>query len=84
MSSLRYDSYACQDLKTLRDQTAARYGLAAEDPRQGESQFREKATTAGYGMLIPDLRSKQEREQSMAAGEVEAMNDSLKRRKCLP
>lgn len=77
-SSLQYDGVACRQLIAERDALAARYGL----PQDARPAF--AAAPAGFGTVIPDARSADRRAADQAAGQVDAMNRSLIRRRCIP
>jgi hypothetical protein len=77
-SSLPYDSQSCQTLLARRQALARQYGIP-EDAKPVVSE-----TPLGLGTVVPDTRSAHQREVEQARGEIDAMNRSLIRRKCIP
>lgn len=75
-SSLQYDKVACGPLLSQRNALARRYGL----PQDAKPVFSDLPT--GFGTVVPDIRSTQQRDKQAAAGEIDAMNRSLTRRQC--
>ncbi|WP_315918525.1 hypothetical protein [Mesorhizobium sp. SP-1A] len=75
-SSLQYDKMACGPLLSQRNALAQRYGL----PQEAKPAF--SNVPAGFGTVVPDIRSAAERDKQKAAGEIDAMNRSLMRRQC--
>jgi len=78
MSSLPYDSVSCEALLAKRQSLMRRYGLGENaKPVVGE-------TPLGLGPVVPDMRSTEQRAVEHARGEIDAMNRSMVRRKCIP
>lgn len=77
VSALPYDSVPCDTLFMHRDALAAQYGL----PPDARPVFVRQPY--GMGPLTPDVRSEHRRKAESARGEIDAMNRSLKRRKCV-
>jgi len=78
MSSLPYDSTPCDALKAKRATLMARYGL-----QQDAKPVMDDAPL-GLGPVMPDMRSAQQKDVEKARGEIDAMNRSMVRRKCIP
>jgi hypothetical protein len=76
-SSLPYDSVECATLLAERDQLARRYNL----PTDAKPVFAK--SPMGLGPITPDVRSERRREIETASGQIDAMNRSLARRKCV-
>jgi hypothetical protein len=76
-SSLPYDRVQCEALLTQRNQLAQRYNL----PVNAKPVFTDQPM--GLGPFIPDVRSSRRRDVERASGEIDAMNRSLTRRKCV-
>ena len=76
LSSLPFDTVPCARLVQQRDALAARYDLG----KDAKPVFTEPP--AGFGPLMPDMRSKHRREVERASGEIAAMNRSIVRRQC--
>lgn len=76
-SALPYDSVSCDTLFMHRDTLAAQYGL----PLDARPVFVRQPY--GMGPLTPDVRSERRRKAEAARGEIDAMNRSLTRRKCV-
>lgn len=77
VSALPYDSVPCDTLFMHRDALAVQYGL----PPDARPVFVRQPY--GTGPLTPDVRSEHRRKAESARGEIDAMNRSLKRRKCV-
>ncbi|MBN9243085.1 MAG: hypothetical protein J0I98_09840 [Mesorhizobium sp.] len=78
MSSLPYDGTPCDALKAKRATLMARYGLSQDaKPIMGD-------TPLGLGPIMPDMRSARQKGAEQARGEIDAMNRSMVRRKCIP
>lgn len=77
-SSLPYDNIACADLEQQRDTLAARHGVERDVEREPQAE----SSMAGIGIIVPDIRSTDEREKARAIGEISAMNQSMRRRQC--
>ncbi len=75
-SALPYDSVPCETLFMHRDALAAQYGLPLDAKPVFVSQV------YGVGPLTPDMRPERRRKAEAARGEIDAMNRSMKRRKC--
>ncbi|QDC02590.1 hypothetical protein [Mesorhizobium sp. 8] len=78
MSSLPYDSTPCNTLLAKRQSLMSRYYLD-ENAKPVVS-----ATPLGLGPVVPDTRSKAQQAVEQARGEIDAMNRSMVRRKCIP
>jgi len=77
-SSLPYDSVSCEALLAKRQALTRRYRLA-ENAKPVVSE-----TPLGLGPVLPDTRSNDQRAAEAARGEIDAMNRSMARRKCIP
>ena len=77
-SSLPFDKVACSDLIRQRDALAARHGLAPDVAREPQAE----TSITGIGIIVPDVRSSNERDKARAIGEITAMNKSMTRRQC--
>lgn len=78
MSSLPYDSVPCNALLAKRQALMQRYNLGADaKPIVSEMPL-------GLGPMVPDMRSKERKASEQARGEIDAMNRSMVRRKCIP
>ena len=78
MSSLPYDSVPCQTLLTKRQDLMQRYKLDENSkPVVSEAPL-------GLGPALGDTRSAEQKAVERARGEINAMNRSMARRKCIP
>ncbi len=77
MSSLPYDSTPCDALLAKRQSLMSRYKLD-EHAKPIVSE-----TPLGLGPMMPDTRSKEQQASEQARGEIDAMNRSMVRRKCI-
>jgi len=78
MSSLPYDSMSCDALLAKRKTLTVRYGIS-ENAKPVVSEM-----PLGLGPVVPDTRSAQQKAVEQARGEIDAMNRSMVRRKCIP
>lgn len=78
ISSIRYDHLSCEEAVVQRDHLAATYGLAADVKREPGRE----SSTIGLSPIIPDLRSRKTAEVELAIGQITAMNESMRRRRC--
>lgn len=78
VSSIQFDEVACPDLLRQRDQLAAQYGLQPTAQREPQPE----SATPGFGLVIPDMRSGDEKARAQASGRLSAMNNSINRRNC--
>lgn len=76
-SSLQFDSVPCNRLLAQRNRLMRLHQL----PRDAKPVF--SNPPAGLGVLLPDIRSRHERDAEKASGEIDAMNRSLVRRQCV-
>jgi hypothetical protein len=75
-SSLQYDAVPCASLVAQRNELMRRYDL----PKDTAPTF--SKTPFGLGPVLPDIRSKRQREVAHASGEISAMSNSITRRQC--
>lgn len=78
ISSIRYDHMSCEESVAQRNRLAVTYGLAADVKREPGKE----SSTIGLSPIIPDLRSRKSAEVELAIGQITAMNESMRRRRC--
>lgn len=76
-SSLKFDAVACPQLIAQRNALAAQYKL----PQDAKPEF--SGVPVGFGTVMLDARSSNQRGAQKARGEIDAMNRSLVRRTCI-
>lgn len=82
VSSMKYDGVDCKTLIADRKALAARYDIPAKGGKTKPGQ-RPAYLVPGFGTMLPDVRGKQEKERRQALGELDAMDRSLERRRCV-
>jgi hypothetical protein len=77
ISSLRYDTVECPALIAQRNKAAAEVSRLTNG--QG---YRDPNIETGFGPILPDYRTENQKKAGALQGQVESMSRSIDRRKC--